>query len=62
MSVVSGSLRVMERLVGFGADLSAVDEDGDSALHLVVKSSSAEYELPSDDCPEQKKVWIVIYN
>ena len=56
MSVISGSLKVMERLVGFGADLSAVDEDGDSALHLVLRSSCAKYELPCDDCPEQKKV------
>ena len=56
LSVVSGSLRVLERLVGFGADLSAVDEDGDTALHLVLRNSSTEYALPTDECPELKKV------
>ena len=56
IAVMSGSLRVLERLVGFGADISAVDEDGDTALHLVLRSSSTEYELPTDECPELKKV------
>ena len=56
MAVVSGNLRVLERLVGFGADLSAVDEDGDTALHLVLRNNSTEYELPTDECPELKKV------
>lgn len=56
IAVISGSLRVLERLVGYGADLSAVDEDGDNALHLVIRNSSTEYELPTDECPEIKKV------
>ena len=56
LSVVSGSLRVLERLVGFGADLSAVDEDGDTALHLVLRNSSTEYASPTDECAELKKV------
>lgn len=60
MAVMSGSLRVLEQLVGFGADLSAVDEDGDTALHLVLRNSSTEYELPTDECPELKKVCVNI--
>ena len=57
IAAASGSLKVLERLVSFGADLGAVDEDGDTALHLVIRSKGADdYKFPSDDTPEIKKV------
>ena len=56
MSAASGSLKVMERLVGFGADVMAIDEDGDTAVHLVLKNNVKEYEMPTDECQEMKKV------
>ena len=56
MTIMSGSLRVLERLIGHGADLTAVDEDGDTALHLVLRNNSTEYKLPDEDTPELKKV------
>ena len=56
IAVASGSLRVLERLVGFGANLEAVDEDGDTALHLVLRNKNPEYKFPNDESPEIKKV------
>ena len=56
MSVASGSLKVLERLVGHGVDITAVDEDGDTAIHLVIRNKNPSYELPDDKCPEMKKV------
>ena len=42
--------------MSFGANLAAVDEDGDNALHLVVRNTNPQYKLPTDESPEIKKV------
>lgn len=57
VAVTCGSFRVIEKLVGFGVDVTAVDLYGDTALHLVVKNNVKPYNvMPNDECPEMKKV------
>ena len=60
ISVASGSLKVLERLVSYGVDITAVDEDGDTALHLVIRNKNPSYELPDEKSPEMKKVTIAV--
>ena len=38
----------------------AIDEDGDTAIHLVLKNHVKEYEMPTDECPEMKKVSSIV--
>ena len=61
IAVASGSLRVVERLVSFGANLAAVDEDGDTALHLVVRNKNPQYKLPTNESPEVKRVSVTVF-
>ena len=45
---------IVELLVGHGVDLSVVDEDGETALHMAVITTDV-LDI-SDDSPELKKV------
>ena len=38
MAIMRGKSRIVEHLVGYGADLNAVDSDEDTPLHLVLKA------------------------
>ena len=58
-AVASGGLKVLERLVGHGVDITATDEDGDTALHLVIRNKTPDYKFPDDKSPEMKEVGIV---
>jgi len=54
ISVHQGYTRVVEKLVGFGADLNIADADGDTALHLaMVRETIATI---TSDTPETSRV------
>ena len=54
---MAGHLVVAEQLVGYGADINAVDKDGDTPLHyaFMIQKMAA----PSKDNPQLLKVYIV---
>ena len=54
LAILKGHSRIVERLVSCGADLTAVDLDGNTPLHLVL--ASGEMELLSADTPLLNKV------
>ena len=54
LAILKGHSRIVERLVSCGADLAAVDLDGNTPLHLVL--ASGEMELLSADTPLLNKV------
>ena len=53
-AIISGGLKIIEKLVGLGANVSAQDNDGDSPLHLI-RHSKAEEEV-TDQSPQMMKV------
>lgn len=58
LAVSQGHAGVVEFLVESGASLGAVDEDGDSALHMVlVKASTIVAEIDSASSPEIHRIW-----
>ena len=67
MAIMRGKSRIVEHLVGYGADLNAVDSDEDTPLHLVLKAvddtplrlvlGRDEMDAPSDETPELMKVF-----
>lgn len=54
IALVAGQLSIAEQLVGYGADMNAVDRDGDTPLHyaFVLPKMAA----PSKDTPQLLKV------
>ena len=56
VALIAGQLSIAERLVGYGADMDAVDKDGDTPLHyaFVLPKMAA----PSKDTPQLLKVII----
>ena len=54
LAILKGHSIIVERLVSCGADLTAVDLDGNTPLHLVL--ASGEMELLSADTPLLNKV------
>ena len=67
MAIMRGKSRIVEHLVGYGADLNAVDSDEDTPLHLVLNAvddtplrlvmGRDEVDAPSDETPELMKVF-----
>ncbi len=53
-AAIKGYVRIIERLVGYGADLNIADSDGDTALHLTLGRDNMA--SPSQDTPEIVKV------
>ena len=53
VAAIEGHCRVIERLVGFGADLNHVDNDGNTPLHIVFIKKNAK---PLNDAPQMNKV------
>ena len=60
VALIAGQLVVAEQLVGYGADIDAVDKDGDTPLHyaFVLPKMAA----PSNDTPQILKVYIIIFS
>ena len=57
IAVHQGYTRIVEKLVGFGADLNISDKDGDTALHLaMVRETIA---LITAETPEIDKVQFI---
>lgn len=70
MAIMRGKSRIVEHLVGYGADLNAVDSDEDTPLHLVLNAVDSdddtplrlilgrdEMDAPSSETPELMKVF-----
>ena len=58
LAVHQGNLRVVERLVGYGAELNRQDGSGDTPLHVALVRESAE--VLTADTPQLKKVSVYI--
>ena len=59
VAVHQGYTRIVEKLVGYGADLNVSDADGDTALHLaLVRETIASITV---DTPEMDKVRLFLY-
>lgn len=54
IAVHEGYIKIVERLVGFGANLNATDEDGNTPLHFALVRDTMQQ--PSNDTPQVKKV------
>lgn len=54
IAVHEGYIKIVERLVGFGANVNATDEDGNTPLHLALVRDTMQQ--PSSDTPHVKKV------
>ena len=50
-----GYTRIIERLIGYGADPNVADTDGNTPLNVVIANSDT-VKAPSDDCPQTQKV------
>ena len=50
-----GYARVIEALIGYGADVNATASDGQTVLHLIM--SLKDMQAPTEDTPELQKVW-----
>ena len=50
-------MKVVERLVGFGADLNKTTDDGNTALHIALGRNNMA--LPTDETPKIKAVRVV---
>ena len=57
LAIHQGHSRIVERLVGYGSDLSVQDCDGDTPLHLALMRETVDTLSP--DTPQLKKVSIV---
>ncbi len=53
-AVIKGYVKVVERLVGYGANLNVQDSDGDTPLHLTLDREKMK--RPSQETPEIVKV------
>ena len=53
MAAIEGHCNVIERLVGFGADLNCVDNEGNTPLHVVFIKKNTK---PLIDAPQMMKV------
>lgn len=54
IAVHEGLIKIVERLVGFGANVNATDEAGNTPLHLALARDAMQQ--PSNDTPQMKKV------
>ena len=54
LAVHQGSTKIVERLVGYGADLNVPDSDGDTLLHIALAKDTVD--TLSADTPQLKKV------
>ena len=54
IAVHEGHITIVERLVGFGANVNATDEPGNTPLHLALAKSTMQQ--PSNDTPQMIKV------
>ena len=54
IAILRGHSKIVERLVGYGAGVNTLDEDGNNPLYMVLSMDAME--PPSDDTPELKKV------
>lgn len=54
LAVHEGHVKVVERLVGFGANLNATSGDGNTALHLALGRSTMT--TPTEESPKIKAV------
>lgn len=54
LAVHQGHSRIVERLVGFGIDINAIDRNGDTALHTALIRDAVD--ALSADTPQLKKV------
>ena len=57
VALVARQLVVAEQLVGYGADINAVDKDGDTPLHYAF--ALPKMAAPSNDTPQLLKVYII---
>jgi ankyrin repeat protein len=55
-----GYSRIIEALIGYGADLSATAGDGQTPLHLILTLKSMQ--PPSQDAPEFAKARLICIN
>ena len=55
IAILRGHSKILERLVGYGAGVNTLDEDGNNPLLMVLSVDAME--PPSDDTPELKKVY-----
>lgn len=46
MAIMKGKSRIVEHLVGYGADMNAVDNDEDTPLHLVLNAVDNDEDSP----------------
>ena len=53
VATIEGNCNVIEKLVGFGADLNHVDNDGNTPLHIAFIKKTTK---PLTDAPEMTKV------
>lgn len=53
VAAIEGNCNVIEKLVGFGADLNRVDKDGNTPLHVVFIKKTAK---PLTNAPQITKV------
>lgn len=58
LAVYQGHCKIVERLVGYGVELSVQDENGDTPLHLALARESVE--ALSADTPQLKKVCVFV--
>ena len=57
LAVIQGYPAVVERLVGYGADVNATLEDGNAPVHILL-AKPGNMKEPSEDTPEMMKVLV----
>ena len=58
-AIAKDQSRLVELLVGYGADPAIADNDGQTSLHLAL--DNADFHQPSENTPELCKVFLTLF-